>query len=117
MCCPLQLPGDGSHHPAPPQPPPASLREQPPSLPPALLTTGAQYSRLRVYRRDSPAQRAGKRAADPLHLPFPPRERRGSLGDLLGGLRPPRGDDAPRAGSAGIRDAEMGPRCGAVSDG
>lgn len=36
--------------------PPSHLR----ALLPALLNTGARYSRLRVYRRDSAAQPAGK---------------------------------------------------------
>lgn len=102
MGCSLQLPGDGSHHPAPPghllPPRRSSLR----ALLPALLNTGTRYSRLRVYQRDSAAQPAGKRAGDSLHLPFPPRERRDSLRDPLGGLRPPQGMMCPEPAGQGL---------------
>lgn len=78
-----------------------------PAFLPALLHTGARYSRLRVYQRDSAAQPAGKQTRDPFHLPCPSGERRGSLGDPSWGAW-----NARRAGSAGFRDAGMVPGAG-----
>lgn len=74
---------------------------------PALLHTGAPYSRLRVYQRDSAAQPAGKQTHDPFTPPLP-------LWGVQGlAWRPSVGrGNALRAGRAGFGDAGTVPGAG-----